>query len=416
MNNKQFSDLSYTLTSLISAKDKKQDGIYFTPYNIIEKTVLFIINYVKDNNIVIKNVLEPSCGSCEFIKYIDNYIENINIYGVEFNDLIYDKIKNIFKSSKNKIIIKHDDFCKHNLPENIIYDLVIGNPPYFVLKKNLIDKKYYSYFTGRPNIYIIFILKSLEYLNKNGILAFILPNNFMNCLYYDKLREYIYNNYKILQIFDCSKDKYLDTSQNTIIFIIQNTNIDITNNNDKFTLKINNYHIFNTIENSIKLKELYTNSTTLKQFDFNVSVGNVVWNQVKDILTSDTECTRLIYSSDIINNQLSITTYKNKEKQNYIKKDGINDVMLVVNRGYGKGKYKFNHCIIDCDFDYLIENHLICIQSNTKLTKQNLIKKYKKIINSFNSSKTEEFIDIYFGNNAINTVELQQILPLFDCE
>ena len=52
------------------------------------------------------------------------------------------------------------------------------------------------------------------------------------------------------------------------------------------------------------------------------------------------------------------------------------------------------------------------MKSNTKLTKRNLINKYKKIINSFNSSKTMEFIDIYFGNNAINTVELQQIVPI----
>ena len=28
-------------------------------------------------------------------------------------------------------------------------------------------------------------------------------------------------------------------------------------------------------------------------------------------------------------------------------------------------------------------------------------------------SKTNEFIELYFGNNAINTTELQHILPIF---
>lgn len=411
----QFSELSYKLTSLISNDIKKETGIYFTPNIIIDKCGSFVLDYMNENNLTITNILEPSCGSCEFINYFDKSLNDVTIYGVEFNEVIYDNIKDISKTLNNQFELNQADFCIHELDDTIKYDLIVGNPPYFVIKKNLIHKDYYPYFTGRPNIYIIFILKCLKYLNTDGILSFVLPKNFMNCLYYDKLRKHIYHNYKILQIFDCSGDKYLNTSQNTIIFIIQNTTID-SEHNDKFTLQINDYYIFNTIENISKLKILYTNSTTFKQLNFNVSVGNVVWNQVKDILTSDNTKTRLIYSSDIINNQLSITTYKNKEKQNYIKKDGINGVMLVVNRGYGKGKYKFNYCIIDCDFDYLIENHLICIQSNEQMSKQDLITKYNQIIDSFNSSKTTEFIDIYFGNNAINTVELQQILPLFNCE
>ena len=36
-----------------------------------------------------------------------------------------------------------------------------------------------------------------------------------------------------------------------------------------------------------KVKELYNHSTTLNKLGFNVSVGNVVWNQCKDILTDD---------------------------------------------------------------------------------------------------------------------------------
>jgi hypothetical protein len=47
------------------------------------------------------------------------------------------------------------------------------------------------------------------------------------------------------------------------------------------------------------------------------------------------------------------------------------------------------------------------------MAKRTLIKKYKEIINSFTSDKTKEFIDLYFGNNAINTTELKQVLPIY---
>ena len=100
----------------------------------------------------------------------------------------------------------------------------------------------------------------------------------------------------------------------------------------------------NTIININKIESLYEDSTTLKKLKFNVRVGNIVWNQCKDILTDDDKYTRLIYSSDIVEHNLSITEYKNIKKKNYIKSDGIKNPIIVVNRGYGTGKYNFNYC------------------------------------------------------------------------
>lgn len=130
------------------------------------------------------------------------------------------------------------------------------------------------------------------------------------------------------------------------------------------------------------------------------------------ILTNDNNKTRLIYSSDIINNNLSIKKYNNKLKKNYIKLKGNTEPLLVINRGYGKGKYNFNYCIIDINKEYLIENHLICIKYNNKnkISKNKLIKLYNKLIKSLNDDKTKKFINLYFSNNAINTTEPTFIL------
>lgn len=100
------------------------------------------------------------------------------------------------------------------------FDLIIGNPPFYVMKKDMVDEVYYPYFVGRPNIFILFIIKSLELLNDNGILSFILPKNFLNCLYYDKTRKFICDNFQILHIIECH-DKFLETQQETIMFIVR---------------------------------------------------------------------------------------------------------------------------------------------------------------------------------------------------
>jgi hypothetical protein len=399
----KYSDLSKKLTKNIDTNEKKKNGIYFTPATIIKKNIDALNPYFSK----IKTVLEPSCGSCEFLNYIDTNTSNVEMTGIENNEIIYEEIKKI--SFKNPTQIINTDFLEWSPTQK--YDLIIGNPPYFVMKKDDVSTEYYDYFDGRPNIFTLFIVKSLHMLTPNGILSFILPKSFTNCLYYDKLRKYITDKYSILELIDCSDDSFIETKQETILFMVQNrTN---PGKNAKYMIHISDYTILNTPENIVKMRELYKDSTTLNKLNFTVSVGNVVWNQCKAILTEDSTKTRLIYSSDIVDSKLVVKEYTNKEKKNYIDKKGSTDVILVINRGYGVGDYQFHYCVIDVDYPYLVENHLICVKYGAQKTKPELLQLYNKVIQSLNHEKTNEFINLYFGNNAINTTELNYILPIY---
>lgn len=399
-----YSELSKSLTAKINKTDKQKYGIYFTPPETIIKNIEFLKPFMKD----IKTILEPSCGSCEYISTLKNINNDIDITGVELNETIFESIKHL---EEDNITLLNDNYLTHDF--NSKFDLIIGNSPYFVMKKKEVDPKYHDYFEGRPNIFILFIIKSLDLLNDNGIMSFVLPKNFLNCLYYDKTRKYIVENYNILTIIDCSSDKYIDTQQDTIILIIQN--VKPKDNNIPYHIVVSEYTIFGTPDNINELKELYKDSQTLFELGYRVNVGNVVWNQCKNELTDDSDKTLLVYSSDIANNTISIKNYSNPEKKNYIDRKGTTDPLLIINRGYGVGKYNFNYCIINenSKTEYLIENHLICIKDTNKVSKKELITNYRKIIESFENKKTIEFIKIYFGNNAMNTTELCKILPIY---
>ena len=401
--NINYSNLSVNLTKNIHSTEKKNNGIYFTPPNTIIQNLNRLKPFMKN----IKTVLEPSCGSCEYILMLDkNY--TLDITGIEIHKGIFESIKSFEKSN---IKLYNNDYLNSTSSSKEKYDLIIGNPPYFVMNKNEVDHTYYDYFEGRPNIFILFIIKSLRLLNENGLLSFVLPKSFLNCLYYEKTRKYIIDQFKIIDIIECN-DKYLETTQETIIMIIQNTIGGI--HNEQFCLKNNKYTIFGIPENITKLYSLYNGATTLSEIGFSVNVGNVVWNQCKDVLTNDNTKTRLIYSSDIKNNELNIQNYSNKAKKNYINKKGETGPLLVMNRGYGVGKYDFTYCLIDVNYEYLIENHLICVRYTKKISNDRLKELYKQIIMSFENNKTAEFIKLYFGNNAINTTELCEILPIYD--
>ena len=420
----QYSSVSKELTATLSKVEKRDNGIYFTPPSCVHHSIELLLPHLPKK--AAKNakfrILEPSFGSGEYITALRKRFPVSNITGVEKNKTIFDAVvQKYFPNTVPGITLLNADFLAYE--SGTPYNLIIGNPPYFVMKKEEVDAAYQQYYDGRPNIFILFIIKCLRMLADGGIMSFVLPKSFLNCLYYDKTRKYINDKFEILNIVECSDDKYIETAQETVIIIIRKgvgagAEVRAAAITDAPFVMRGAYTIFNTKENIAIFKRLYENSKTLADLRFKVSVGKVVWNQCKDILTDDESKTLLIYSSNITNNRLEIKTYKNDEKKNYINKPGVRTPMIVLNRGYGTGEYKFSYCLIGGgggreEGGYLVENHLICIECVDKIDNADAIARYKKVMKSFTDERTAEFIRVYFGNSAINTTELGNILPIY---
>jgi hypothetical protein len=416
-----YSTLSKELTARLEKETKQAQGIYFTPPACVARNLALLAPYLAGGEF--REVLEPACGSGEYLTALRAAYPAMRLTGIEYNRTIYEAIR----SMGGDMTLLHENYLAYK-PQTLmygsatLYDLIIGNPPYFVMAKTDVPKAYHPYFDGRPNIFILFLLHSLRLLRPGGLLSFILPKNFLNCLYYDKTRAYLNKKCEILVIEECSNEKYLETQQETIIFIVRKRTrtspslktIKLKKKNNKaFILKRQGYTIFAPPASIPILNALYQNSTSLAALGFKVSVGTVVWNQCKAILTTDARETRLIYSSDIVDNKLVLKTYHNQEKKNFIQQAGWTHPLLIVNRGYGVGDYKFNYCLLAGTLlaPYLIENHLIYIDSLT--TRADLLDAYEKIIASFNDERTAAFIRAYCGNNALNTTELATILPIY---
>jgi len=410
--NSQFSDLSIKLTNELNLSDKKKNGIYFTPYSIANSNLSSILQYIKTHKIQINTILEPSCGSMNFVDCIINHFKSSKITGIELNKTIYDEISKSYNNNPN-INIKNYDYLKYST--NIPYDLIIGNPPYFSIKKKECKKECLEYITGRPNIFILFILHSLKYLSNGGILSFVLPNSFNNSSYYNGVRKLIYSKYNIIDIINHkNEDSFKETKQKVTSLIIQNKKPD-NDNNIKYCATYDNILLFNDIDTINRLQLLKNNSVTLKSLICSVNTGSTVWNQVKDKLTDDDTKTLLIYSGNIKNNAYKHIKFSNKSKKNYILLDGLTEPIIVVNRGYGNAKYKFQYAMISFNTPFLVENHLICIRciDPDKKTVEDKKKLLEKIITSFNNNNTSEFIDLYCENNALSNNELLNIIPIY---
>ena len=396
-----YTELSKTITNMLDDHDKKRNGIYFTSQELIGRMIKML------GKKRFKRILEPCYGSGEFIRTLSKKYKKSNIEGIEMNETMAELCEGNAEINKENVVLKRGDYLKTEFEGD--YDLIIGNPPFYVMKRVDVEKEYLKYIEGRPNIFVLFILKSLKLLKKGGILSFVLPSSLKNCLYYDKLRELIDKTCEIIEIVDCEGAKWLETTQETMILCVKKK----VGKNGEWVIKKGGYTIFNTKEKVKRIKELYEGSKSLNEIGFRVHVGNIVWNQCKNILSGDENDTRLIYSGDIKDKKLIKKAYKNVEKKNYIKKGGNNELMIVMNRGYGVGRYNFDYCLIDIDKNYLIENHLICIRYDKEVEKDKKRELYGKICDSFEDERTKEFIRLYFGNGAVNTTELREIIPIY---
>jgi hypothetical protein len=406
----KFSQISIDLTKSLSKPIKKAQGIYFTPQSIIKCLINTVLPHLSATTNI--NILEPSCGSCEIVKALDDLLSNVCITGIELNAEIYSEIDKL--TFKNPVQLLNSDFMTFN--NECLYDLIIGNPPYFVCKKESIPAKYSEYITGRPNIFGLFIIHSLHLLRPNGILAFVIPKSFLNSAYYANIRNYIKQTCDIISIEDYEGvNDFIDTDQSTFGLIIkklEKAKLMIETANCSYSIMLNSNYIFTS--NAQLLASYFENATTIQKMGLAVKTGTVVWNEHKDLLTHDELNTILLYNTNVTNdNKIKLTTFKNAEKAQHINMEGTTDPIIVVNRGNGNASYNFKYALIEKLMPFVVENHLNMIYSPTPKKKSELIVIYKKIIHSFENPKTTAFIELFFGNNGLSKTELETILPIY---
>jgi len=412
--NEQYSKLTISLTKALNKTEKKTFGIFITPKSIIEILFQSIVQYCSANQINIKDILEPSCGTCEIINYCDSLYNDAQIDGIEYNKTIFQLIEQLTFTNTNNIQLIQSDFMNYNSNYEKKYDLIVGNPPYFVCKKADIPSQYHEFCVGRPNIFGLFIIHSLSMLHSGGILAFVVPKSFLNSMYYAPIRNHIKKTCRIIEIIDFTENnQFIDTDQATFGLIIQKLEEPIIGEECQYSIKFGDNFIF--ASNSVQLKKLFEGSTTLEKMGLKVRTGNIVWNEHKEELTNDEKDSLLIYNSNIANNKLEVKKFKNEEKGQYITKYGRINPALVVNRGNGNSAYKLNYVLIQNVGPYLIENHLneIYESSIKKKSDNELIKLFNKVTDSFKNPRTQQFIEMFLGNNGLSKTELETIFPIY---
>jgi adenine-specific DNA-methyltransferase len=212
----------------IKRKAGRNHGVVFTSSNVVS-FILDEVDYRQDINLKNVRILEPAAGNGSFaIEIIERLHNSSIIYQFDFITALKNNVRfveldkhsyyhladriNHFLSKNNIDYQIHEsdeiintDFLTHYFYE--YFDCVVGNPPY--IRHELIPEKYkkeyrkrFKTFKYRADIYVLFFEKSLQLLNRNGLLSFICSNRWLYNQYGQLLRDEISRNYNLIKILN----------------------------------------------------------------------------------------------------------------------------------------------------------------------------------------------------------------------
>ena len=379
-------------------KKRKKLGQYFTPKSIRE---LLLSKLPKKDN---ADILDPACGSGEFLLSCKKYFKNPILYGFDIDK----KLINIASKLVKNASIKNFDFLNIDINKKK-YDYIIGNPPYFELKLNEeINKKYFDIIKGRVNIFSLFIKTGLDLLKDGGYLAYVVPPSMNNGAYFSKLREYIIKNSSLeyLHIIDGADNFHL-ANQKVMLIILKKTN---SKKSSKYIFKKNGITIFT--EDKKFLNKAYKNTVSLKDIGYTVKTGNIIWNEHKEKLTNDkNNSTLLIWASNINNGKIIIGYTKGKPQ--YIKNISndliIKSRVVVVNRITGSSKDINIKAAIVNEKEFVCENHVNVIYMSKNANQNYSLEDIFKALQDKTNIKVMRLIS---GNTQISKTELERLLPI----
>ena len=154
------------------------------------------------------------------------------------------------------------------------------------------------------------------------------------------------------------------------------------------------------------MTQLSNNKQTLLQLGYQVKVGQTIWNQLKPFLSNNktNQNHRLLYDSDL--KQQNFTTFKNKDKGNYIEKTQPpiqTTIPRIPEEEVKADTTELNIHIINGNEPIAIENHILVIQ---KINGNDTTEELEIIRNKLLHNDTKEYIQLFTTNNMINCKEL----------
>lgn len=291
------------------------------------------------------NILEPSCGTGNFLGMLPQDMQKSKLYGVELDSISGRIAKQLYQNAN----IKVQGYEKVDLPDSF-YDVAIGNVPFGDFKVN--DKRY-----DKNNFLIhdYFFAKTLDKVRPGGVIAFITSKGTMDKASSD-VRKYIAQRANLLgaiRLPDNTFTKNAGTKVTSdIIFLQKRENLTdimpdwVYLDQDENNITMNKYFVDNP---NMILGKMEMEST---QYGFDSSCKAIDGDNLED---------RLNDAITYIHGEIQPTSIENEIETEDTSIPATPDVK------------NFSYAIVDNKL-YFRENSRMILQDDLPLTNQNRIR------------------------------------------
>lgn len=180
--------------------NRKAMGAYYTPTKVVKHLIKKIC--LEKNDLADKRILDPCCGTGNFLLQLPDGFDISNVYGNDIDSLSVKltRINLALKYQPEDSLILYKNITNLNYLcqfQEAGFDYIVGNPPWgynFSEEEKMYLRKNYNSAEGK-NIesYDVFIERALLQLKKNGMLSYVLPEAIMNVKAHMPIRREIIN-------------------------------------------------------------------------------------------------------------------------------------------------------------------------------------------------------------------------------
>lgn len=401
---REFTETTIKYVETTGREYRKSLGQYFTPKSIREALLEKLPNTKNPK------ILDPGCGTGEFLITAKKHFKNPDLYGWDIDKKLAKIAKGLVPGAKIK---DTDALINEEYGE---YDFVIGNPPYYEFSPSKeAKKKFGSIINGRTNIFSLFIYQGLRWLKEGGYLAYVVPPSMNNGAYFLQLRKFIVENSNIeyLHILDNPKI-FHEALQSTMLLVLKKGK-----NKGDYLFKKNGILIFT--EDPKYLEKVFRKKVTLHDLNYKVKTGRVVWNQNKELLTNNgKQGMPLIWAHNITPLGLRFPICRLDKPQFIKRRDFDTGPAVVVNRITGTVRAaRLRAAVIPPGMKFVAENHVNVIFPPSKQLKMNLDSNARKfsislkdIAQQLSSDNKLGILRNLTGNTQISKTELEKLFPI----
>lgn len=189
--------------------ERKEKAQFFTPYSVAKymaaecshpSTHLRILDPGSGNGALAAAIIEHCVKNHLCLDFTVHFVEN----DPDVIPLLQGTVAKLKEFAiKNNCRINCVVFQKNFISEfaEAGYDIIICNPPYKKLRKDSLESQIMrQYVFGQPNLYALFMAKSVNLLNDNGQFIFITPRSWTSGNYYKNVRKHLFDNLSIHSI------------------------------------------------------------------------------------------------------------------------------------------------------------------------------------------------------------------------